>query len=618
MYCPWTMRLVWAAAVITLMIANSGAANAPKRVIFLHSYDQNLKPWSEYAKALRRELDLQSQWPLVIEDFSVVTGRVDDNENAELKFAGYLSALFSNQSPDLIITFGGPAAVFVQRHRRELFPTTPVLMTAVDQRRVEEMALTENDTVVAVRQNIPALFRNILQVLPGTKMVAVVMGNSPNERFWIGEMKSELEPLKDRLELLFLNELSFEDILKRAATLPPNSAIFWSQPQVDAIGAVHEGETSLKRLYQDANAPIFSYDDSFFDGEIVGGPMTSAANNARTATVAAIRILAGESPKDVKTKLLEYGPAKYDWRLLQRWGISESRLPPGSEIHFRERAAWELYRWQIASVGFVILLQASLISGLVFERRRRLHAEVQARQRSAELAHINRYSIAGELTAMIAHEINQPLGAILANAETAELIFKTPTPNLREIREILADIRRDDERAGNVIRRLRSLLNRAPFELKNIDLNEVVRETMQFLSALAMAREVDLVSLSTPSPLPIKGDRIQLQQVILNLIVNAMDAMSDMPSAERRIMVSSARDGEIAELAVSDVGPGIPDEKLKEVFNPFFTTKPQGMGMGLSIARTIVETHGGQLSAENRPGRGAVFRIRLPLAALPN
>ena len=97
-----------------------------------------------------------------------------------------------------------------------------------------------------------------------------------------------------------------------------------------------------------------------------------------------------------------------------------------------------------------------------------------------------------------------------------------------------------------------------------------------------------------------------------------MDAMSDMPSAERRIMVSSARDGEIAELAVSDVGPGIPDEKLKEVFNPFFTTKPQGMGMGLSIARTIVETHGGQLSAENRPGRGAMFRIRLPVAALSN
>lgn len=138
---------------------------------------------------------------------------------------------------------------------------------------------------------------------------------------------------------------------------------------------------------------------------------------------------------------------------------------------------------------------------------------------------------------------------------------------------------------------------------------------MQFLSALAIAREVGLTNFIAPTPLPVKGDLIQLQQVILNLIVNAMDAMSGMPSAERRITVTTARDGNSAELSVSDVGPGIPVEKLKEVFEPFFTTKPQGMGMGLSIARTIVEAHGGRLSAENLAGRGAAFRMRLPLAA---
>ena len=140
---------------------------------------------------------------------------------------------------------------------------------------------------------------------------------------------------------------------------------------------------------------------------------------------------------------------------------------------------------------------------------------------------------------------------------------------------------------------------------------------MRFLSALAIARKVDLTSFTAPTPLFIKGDLIQLQQVLLNLIVNAIDAISDMPSAERRITVSTARDGNSAELSVSDVGPGIPVEKLKEVFEPFFTTKPQGMGMGLSIARTIVEAHGGRLSAENPAGRGAAFRMRLPLAAPP-
>ena len=596
------------------MIANGEAAGASKRIAFLHSYSQNLRPWSEYAKALRRELDLQSGWPLFIEDFSVITGRAESDETAERKFLDYISALFSSQLPDLIVTFGGPAAGFVQRHRRDLFPMTPMLLTAVDQRRVQQIALTENDTAVTVRQNIPLLFGNILQVLPATKLIAVVMGNSPNERFWIEDMKRELEPLKGRVELLFLNELSFEDILKRVATLPPNSAIFWSQPQVDAIGAVHEGEAALKRLYQNADAPIFSYDDSFFEGQIVGGPMTSAADNARTATTAAIRILAGERPADVKNPPQEYGPAKYDWRLLQRWKINESLLPAGSEVYFREPAVWEQYRWRIALICVLLLLQGALISGLLFERNRRLQAEVQARQRSAELAHINRYTMAGELTAMIAHELNTPLAAILTNTETAELMVKSSTPDLREMEEILADIRRDDERASEVISRLRKLLKKAPLELKNIDLNEIVRETMQLLSALAIARKVDLASFFASTPLLIEGDLIQLQQVIVNLVVNAMDAMSSMSGSERRITVSVARDGDVADLSVSDVGPGIPAEKLKEVFEPFFTTKAQGMGMGLSIARTIVEAHGGQLSAENRAGRGATFRIRLPLA----
>jgi C4-dicarboxylate-specific signal transduction histidine kinase len=230
---------------------------------------------------------------------------------------------------------------------------------------------------------------------------------------------------------------------------------------------------------------------------------------------------------------------------------------------------------------------------------------------------MNRFSTAGELTATIAHEINQPLGAILTNIETAEIMVKSPTPDLQEIGEILADIRRDDERASEVIGRLRSLLKKAPFEPKHIDLNDVVRETMQLLSGLAIAREVGLTNFIAPAPLPVKGDLIQLQQVILNLIVNAMDAMSGMPSADRRITISTARDGNSAELSVLDVGPGIPVGKLKQVFEPFFTTKPQGMGMGLSIARTIVEAHCGWLSAENRAGRGAAFRMRLPLAAPP-
>jgi len=167
---------------------------------------------------------------------------------------------------------------------------------------------------------------------------------------------------------------------------------------------------------------------------------------------------------------------------------------------------WEKYRWQIALVWAVILMQGALISGLLHQHRRRQFVEVQLRQRLVELAHSNRYSLAGELAANIAHEINQPLSAILANSETLEAMLQSPTPDLSELKEIAADIRRDDQRAADVIRELRSLLKRYPPELKDIDLNEPVREAVHFLSTLAVARNTELNSSVAPTPLPVKGN----------------------------------------------------------------------------------------------------------------
>jgi len=456
-----------------------------------------------------------------------------------------------------------------------------------------------------------------LQISPDTKTVAVVNGHSPNELFWRDEIQKNLRPLENRIDIRWYDNLSFQDILKQTASLPPHSAIFWNTMVVDATGAMYEGDRALTTLYETANAPIFTHDDAFFGREVVGGPMLSALVLSKEAGAVAVRILGGEKPDGIKIEPIGFAAPKYDWRELQRWGINESRLPPGSGIYFREPTAWNKYRSQILWVCAVILIQAALIAGLLHERRRRQLAEVQSRQRVSELARVNRLSTAGELTASIAHEINQPLSAIQTNAETMELILKSPLPDIDEMKEIVADIRHDQTRATEVIRRLRSLLRNTPCEVRDIDLNEVVRETEEFVSALSavgVARQVDLSNSITQVALPIRGDRIQLQQVILNLIMNAIDAMSDIPSARRKITVQTTRIGDFAEVSISDAGPGIPTDKLKEVFEPFFTTKAQGMGMGLSIARTIVEAHNGRIWAENRAGGGAVFRIQLPLS----
>ena len=299
---------------------------------------------------------------------------------------------------------------------------------------------------------------------------------------------------------------------------------------------------------------------------------------------------------------------------MQRWGISKGNLPPGSEILFREPPTWEKYSWQLSLIAIVILIQGGLIGGLLHERRRRRLAEVESRQRLAELAHLNRYSTVGELTTSIAHELNQPLGSILTNAETAELMLKSSSPDLDEVREILADIRRDDQRASEVIRRLRSVLKKTPFEMKYIDLNETVRQAIGFVTAMAHERGIALRYGMTAADLKVKGDAVQLQQVFLNLIINSMDAISEAEAKEREISVTTNLSGASAEIRISDTGPGIATGDLKSVFDPFFTTKPQGMGMGLEIVRTIVEAHHGQISAENQSSGGALFTIKLPIA----
>lgn len=602
--------------VLVLTCSSRGIAQPvagdPKRVMILHSFGQDFRPWGEYARTIRAQLARQSAWPLDIHDHSLLIARRSD-EDTELPFVNYLLALGARHPPDLIICVGAPAGRFVQARRAQLFPDTPVIITAVEQRRVDPARLGDNDTVVSVAHDFPASFESILRVLPDTREIIVVIGASANERFWLDEIRKDMPAFEHRVKFRTTDDVPFNQFLATASTLPAHTVLFWGLMSVDAAGIVHEGDTALRKLHKVANAPIFSYDDAYFGEELVGGPMHSVAGGSGRTAAVAVRILGGERAGDIRLPPTRYAAARYDWRQIERWGISESRLPPGSRIEFRKPPAWETYRWQVVAVCMVVLLQAALISILLHERRRRRFAEVEARRRMSELAHANRYSMAGELTASIAHELNQPLGSILVNAETAVLMLEKPLFDREVLKDIVSDIRRDDQRASEVIRRLRSLLKRAPFEAREIDLRTVIGEALDLVSGLAHARGVTVESVLPPDPLLVQGDRIQIQQVLLNLIINAADAMEDIDKSRRRIVVRAGEDRGSAEVEIVDNGHGIPDGKVSEVFEPFFTTKQKGMGMGLSIARTILEAHDGRISAENRAGRGVIFRIKLPL-----
>ena len=269
-------------------------------------------------------------------------------------------------------------------------------------------------------------------MLPDTKNVAVVVGNSPIEKYWREEIGREVKPFADRIAFTWYNDLSFEDILKHAAALPPHSAIFWELMIVDAAGMVHEEGKALTRLYAVANAPIFSYTDAFFGGGIVGGPHVPVLEHGRQVAEVAVRILGGEKAGDIKTPPIGFGTPKFDWREMQRWGISESRLPPGSVIEFREPSIWERYRWQLTGFFLAFIVQSAMIGWLLIERYGRRRAELESRQRSLEVMHLNRTAEVGALSASFAHEVSQPLLAIGLNAERAERPAEGRRPTSRQ------------------------------------------------------------------------------------------------------------------------------------------------------------------------------------------
>jgi PAS domain S-box-containing protein len=258
-----------------------------------------------------------------------------------------------------------------------------------------------------------------------------------------------------------------------------------------------------------------------------------------------------------------------------------------------------------------IIIGASTIARDITRRKR---AEMETRRQRNELAHLSRVTMLGELSSSLAHELNQPLGAILRNAEAAELFLQDPSPDLEELRAILGDIRKDDQRAGALIDRMRSMVKRREFEPSLLDLNLLVSEVIGLVGPEVDTRKVQLTFKPASSLSTVSGDRNQLQQVVLNLLLNAMDALNGCELDRRLVDVRIQPSVTLVEVAVSDTGHGIPSDRLAHIFNPFFTTKANGMGMGLAISRTIIEAHGGTIRAENNPDGGAAVYFTVPAA----
>jgi signal transduction histidine kinase len=447
-------------------------------------------------------------------------------------------------------------------------------------------------------------------LVPGLAQIALV-GDSLEREPLRGRYQQDVQQLAKALDVVNLTNLSLDQVRMRIAALHDDAAIVYTPIYKDGTGTTHNPVEALKAVAGAANRPIVVDSEDFIGMGATGGFVMSAKNVGREAGQRVARILNGESAANIPVVTTNFNTPAFDARKLKQWSISESSLPAGSVVLFRQLNAWDLYHWQIVTIFTIIPLQSLIIWWLYYEHRRRRAAERESRQHFLEAAKMDRAMTVSAMSASIAHELNQPLGAILNNAEAAEMLLCANLPDLDQLKEILADIRRDDSRAAEIIKRLRALLKHGDLEAKEIDLAEVVNDTIRLIEHQAAERGVVLKVRSVPDNLLVRADRVHIQQVILNVAMNAIDAMQSFPPSARKLELYVNRcNGEVT-VSIKDTGPGIQEDKLASIFEPFVTTKKQGTGIGLSIARTIINTYGGKIWAENEAGGGAIFHFTL-------
>jgi len=602
-------------ALLALMaLARTSAAAEPpvRQVLVLQSFDRGNLILDHFTTNLRVEVDQYVGGPTNFIQINVgPTGFVGAPEQSVVDF---IRSNFANRpKPDLIVTIAGPAAVFARKYRQQLFPESPLLLASVDQRFLGDAPLADNDVAVAALHDFSGLVDDILQLRPQTRTIFMIVGSGVIGKFWRHRLEEQFSRFQPRLNFVWSDDLSFSEILRRCSTLPADSAIYYFTFGTDAAGAAYADERVIADLHATANAPLFAAHSVFLGRGIVGGRLMDIDEVGRRTSATAYKILSGTPPNELRAPPLLAGPPTFDWRELKRWSIAESHLPAGSTVVNRAPTLWSEHRNLLLAGTGALLIQALLIVGLLLERRARRRAEFESRRNLGLASDVSRRETMSALTSSIAHELAQPLSAMIHNTEALQLMIANKRATPDDIVEILSDIQAGGLLASEIIERHRSMLRSRQMLERPVDILTVVNDTLALVAHDMSARQVEVVTSLSQDSCVISGDAVLLEQVFVNLVMNAMDAMEETPLDRRRITIASEVKGADVAISVRDMGPGLSADLIEKLFTPFVTTKPQGLGIGLAIARTIVEAHGGRIDGRNHPEGGAVFTVTLKI-----
>jgi C4-dicarboxylate-specific signal transduction histidine kinase len=719
------------------------------RILMIYAHDPNAPGVASFAGQLKGVVRAQIPTGLEIYDEYLDLGRFPDPIRSP-QLARYFAEKYRSFTPDAIVAAGAQALRFAIHHLKGLFPNAPIVYGLAFEPVVDFSSLPANVTGRRLPLPFASTYTLARALHPEADRVVLVGGASPLDSLLSSEALQQITPLLQGMELAVWQNWSYAALLDSLRQLPPRTFVLLSSFRRDQRGQEFNSGDLIASLTRVSSVPMYGIARNWIGDGVVGGSVMDFGDDGTRTGRILLRVLARAPREPMPATEVAVTRLVVDWRQLQRWGLSEDRLPPGTEVLFRTASAWARYRTAILAVLGLLIVESLLIALLLVERTRRMRAQraveeqvayermmraltadmvrrppaqvagalgdalpkvarfagasaailvvtedptgmatclvwteaedsvrtyagradvpsvnggdpveiplivdsvtygmlelqrapdmswpagmatrlgavgdliagalARARadraleQTRGQVEHMARVATVSGLAAAVSHELRQPLTAIRMNAEAGALFLARTPPEVDEARLVLREIVSDDVRASEVIDHFRALLRRRDPVSTAVDLNEVCRKTARILEHEATERRARLVLRLDPEVPLVRGDPVQLQQVLINLTLNALDAVSASAPDREAAISTAARNGHV-EVQVSDTGPGLSPDVQQRLFEPFFSTKQHGLGMGLAIVRSIVERHHGILRAGNRSVGGALFTVTLP------